>query len=411
MLSVTSQTKSKKSNFIKSLSQLVTGSLVSQALNFIFIPILARLYSPSSFAHMAVFASLVTVVGTNLMLRYEQAFVLTTNEEEPKLLALCSLLALALFFPLAAIFSIIYGVYYGLSIVIIAVGYAYYRFNVQVLNKEGKYFFISTSAVMLTLIYVFTSLALSHFYYIEKGLLLARAVSYVSVGVFSLFLLHALIGKAKRVSFSGIKEVSKKYLGFFKFSLPADVVSLLVLQLPIIMMPHFYGLKNTGFYSMCFSLLSVPVALISSNVGTVYREHAVKDYRELGNCYQTTIKTMGALACIALIPFLIVFFGAHYLFDLFLGGKWQGVGVYARVFSLQFYFAFVVSPLSYLVYITGKQHIDFIWQGVLFIGVLSCFFYNFWFGSFYSFVVSFTVFYSIMYIIYIPILLKMARAD
>ena len=411
MLSVTSQTKSKKSNFIKSLSQLVTGSLVSQALSFIFIPILARLYSPSSFAHMAVFASLVTVVGTNLMLRYEQAFVLTTNEEEPKLLALCSLLALALFFPSAAIFSIIYGVYYGLSIVIIAVGYAYYRFNVQVLNKAGKYFFISTSAVMLTLIYVFTSLALSHFYHIEKGLLLARAVSYVSVGVFSLFLLHALIGKAKRVSFSGLKEVSKKYLGFFKFSLPADVVSLLVSQLPIIMMPHFYGLKNTGFYSMCFSLLSVPVALISSNVGTVYREHAVKDYRELGNCYQITIKTMGALACIALIPFLIVFFGAHYLFDLFLGGKWQGVGVYARVFSFQFYFAFVVSPLSYLVYITGKQHIDFIWQGVLFIGVLSCFFYNFWSGSFCSFVVSFTVFYSIMYIIYIPILLKMARAD
>lgn len=264
---------------------------------------------------------------------------------------------------------------------------------------------------MLTLIYVFTSLALSHFYYIEKGLLLARAVSYVSVGVFSLFLLHALIREAKRVSFSGVKEVSKKYLGFFKFSFPAGVVSLLVSQLPIIMMPHFYGLKNTGFYSMCFSLLSVPVALISSNIGTVYREHAVKDYRELGNCYQITIKTMGTLACIALIPFLIVFFGAHYLFDLFLGGKWQGVGVYARVFSFQFYFAFVVSPLTFLVYIVGKQYINCIWQGVLLIGALSCFFYNFWFGSFYSFIVSFTVFYTIMYISYIPILLKIARAD
>jgi O-antigen/teichoic acid export membrane protein len=411
LLSVTSQSKSEKSNFIKSFSQLLTGSLVSQALNFIFIPVLARLYSPSYFAQMAVFASLVTVLGANLMLRYEQAFVLTTHEEEPKLLALCSLLALVLFFPLAAIFSIIYGVYYGLSIVIIAVGYAYYRFNIQVLNKEGKYFFISTSAVMLTLIYVFTSLALSHFYYIEKGLLLARALSYISVGAFSLFLLQALIGKAKQVSFSGVKEVSKKYLGFFKFSLPAGVLSLLVSQLPIIMMPHFYGLKNTGFYSMCFSLLSVPVSLISSNIGTVYREHAVNDCRELGNCYQITIKTMSTLARIALIPFLIVFFGAHYLFDLFLGGKWQGAGVYARVFSFQFYFAFVVSPLTYLVYIVGKQHIDFIWQGVLFVGVLSCFFYNLWFGSFYSFVVSFTVFYSIMYIIYIPILLKMARAD
>jgi len=59
---------------------------------------------------------------------------------------------------------------------------------------------------------------------------------------------------------------------------------------------------------------------------------------------------------------VFIAFGAEPIFALVFGEAWLGAGTMALWLLPRFVIGFVASPLSYMVYIAGKQHLDLIWQ-------------------------------------------------
>ena len=98
-----------KNTFARGVSVLVGGTAGAQLLTVLAAPILTRLYSPEDFGLLAVYASLLGLIGVVASLRYELAIPLPESDEEAAHVMVLSLLILLGMTVLTAIVMTIFG--------------------------------------------------------------------------------------------------------------------------------------------------------------------------------------------------------------------------------------------------------------------------------------------------------------
>ena len=76
----------KNSDFIKSLTVLLTGTLIAQAIGYLLAPILTRLYTPSEIGELGFYLRLTGFLSAIATLRYELAISLPKNHGHSYLL-------------------------------------------------------------------------------------------------------------------------------------------------------------------------------------------------------------------------------------------------------------------------------------------------------------------------------------
>jgi O-antigen/teichoic acid export membrane protein len=69
-----------KGSFVQNSAWMFSSSGLSIAIQFLFFPILARIYSPEEYGLFGVFNFYTTALGTAVTLGYSQAFVLPQSE-------------------------------------------------------------------------------------------------------------------------------------------------------------------------------------------------------------------------------------------------------------------------------------------------------------------------------------------
>jgi len=104
-------------------------------------------------------------------------------------------------------------------------------------------------------------------------------------------------------------------------------------------------------------------------VQDVFKRHAAIAFAQLGNC-AAIYKNM----FVVLVPGGVIFIAITWaigeqMFILVFGEEWREAGKYAVLLSPLFALGFVVSPLSYIIYIVNRQYVDLIWQVTLLLTV------------------------------------------
>ena len=74
--------KIKSSTYIKQIATLMSGTLFSQALMLLIIPILTRIYTPAEFGVYSLFFSITMIVGLVSSLKYDQAIMLPKDDKD-----------------------------------------------------------------------------------------------------------------------------------------------------------------------------------------------------------------------------------------------------------------------------------------------------------------------------------------
>ena len=203
----------------------------------------------------------------------------------------------------------------------------------------------------------------------------------------------------------------KRYKAFPFFSIPSDMINVITNQIPVFLINKFFGGFILGNYSLVDKILSVPITMIGRSVLDVFKQRASYDYNLNGNCKKIFIKTFKTLLLLSIIPTLLLFFLAPPLFHIIFGEKWLIAGDFARIMSVLFFFRFIVSPLSYLLYIAEKQIYDMIWQICLFVTTLLSFGIGVHYNNIKIALLCFSISYSIMYIFYLALSYKCAKGD
>ena len=389
-----------KSEFSRNVLTLMTGTTIAQAIPIAISPILTRIYTPEDFGVLALYLSIVMLFSSVVAGKYELSILIPKHEKDAKNLVLLSisisfiislvLLVVTLIFSNQIVIllknpDIKYWLYLApINIFIISTVSILYYYN----NRNKNYRLLSTNQILQSSIQGFTNVIIGLITNIKGGLILGTFFG----NIFSFFYLFFNTKDSFReFSFNKYRlyALSKKYVKFPRFMIVSGFLENLSAQLPVFMISSLFGSHILGLFSLSQRIVKIPLGIIGSSIGNVFREEAAKQLNENGTCRGLFANTLKKLIIIATIPFVIFYFIAPELFGFVFGKEWYKAGEYAQILTILFYFQFITSPLSNMFMIAQKQQYDLILQIYLVISV------------FCSFIIGYKVFNSVEYSLYI----------
>ena len=354
-----------RNQFLKNVSTLAFGTIISQAIVVGTSPILSRIYSEESFGILSVFTSITVFFAVVSTGRYELALGLPESREKAtkifKLILKIGLFVSVFYFFLIFLLKNILSIsdktgflssgmeYFApLYILLIAVysacGYWQQR------SKNYKQITIANAIQVISATLFSVVFGLLH---VETGLIIALIIGILSSNLYLLSKDKTLIRSLLQAT--ELKSVAKEYSSFPRYMIFSDLSLTASQQFIPVLFSILFNSSIVGFYAMANRLIRLPNIVITSAIGNVFRNDAIDEIRINGNCRILYMATFKKLTLMSIPIYIFVFFLSPTLFRLFLGEKWETAGLFARILSVMLMFEFVAVPLSTIFYIRKKQ--------------------------------------------------------
>lgn len=407
-----------KSEFSRNVLTLMTGTTIAQAIPIAISPILTRIYTPEDFGVFALYMAIVSIVAVMATGRYELAIMLPKKDEDAfNIVALSvfiaitiSLITLIIIFLLNEQITQLIGnpevsnwlYMMPLSIFITGLYQSLNHWN----SRKKQFKTLSTNRVL-------HSGSVASFQ-LGMGCSGLGASGLIAGGVLGQSLATAnLVNKIRKEDkqfFSSLKNIKqlalfKRYKNFPKFDVPSAVLNVGAAQIPNVLFSVLYAPMFAGYFYLTQRVLQAPITLVSSSILDVFKQRATYDYQKLGNARIIYQKTFLTLILIGLPPTLLLFFFIQDLFTFIFGEEWRVSGEYAQIMLPALFLRFIANPLSFMFYITEKQHWNLVCMVFLFLGVVSSFFV---FNSAYEVVIGVSCTYVAYYILHLVLSCKLA---
>ena len=408
-----------KNAFARGVSVLVGCTASAQILLVLAAPILTRLYTPEDFGLLAVYASLLALIGVISSLRYELAIPLPEDDIEAANVAVLSLLLVAISTALTAVLVLMLGTsiaellgvpvlanYLWLLPLGVLLSGAYSVFNYWSVRTKR---FSTIAQTKLTQAIATLVIQLATFKFGGIGLLLGQ-VAGQSAGTTSLARPALAMQVFKKVSWNGMKNALVRYQRFPIFTTWSGLANTAGHQLPPIMFSAFFSAGAAGLYALAHRILMLPSSLIGTAIGSVFLSHAAEAHRKegLGDLYE---KLQDKLIRIGLPPAIILVFVGPSLFALVFGESWRSAGQFAQWLAAGVFAGFVVSPLSMVFSILEKQDTGLVLQLNLFFLRLAAIVIGASFSNLFLTVALYSAASLLGYLAYIVVMSRMTRVS
>lgn len=354
-----------RSEFVKNILKLITGTAIAQLLTIAFSPIVQRLFTQEEWGFFALVSSIYGVVALVAGGRYEVALLVPKrNVDAVNLLGLSLLVNLAfalLFYAVLFLLSLAgwggkLGIwYYLLPVFVLLVGFS--QSLVAWNNRRKRYREIATFRISQSLFNnVFTiSTSLAKFSF--NGILaayLGSAILTVFVGIYQVKADFRLI--VNGVRWKRMLYVGKKYARFPLINSFQALLDALQINGLIYIISFLFGNYYVGIFSLAIRILFIPMNFVGSAIAQVFYQEAtslIHQKQPLMPLLKRTVK----MSSLFIIPvFLVLFFGGPYLFSFVYGKEWVGSGVYARYLAAWVCADFIRASLSQVPLIFNKHH-------------------------------------------------------
>ncbi len=380
-----------ENDFAKSVTTLVSGTVLSQLIVFALSPIISRLYSPEETANFSIYTRIIIFVSTLATARFESALALPRrNEHAFSLYRLIVQLILISFF-VSIFLSIIY-VLFGLrnkdeSFIYLMIPIGFVPLCMMNIGngwamRLGQFKEVSRFRIVNSLSMNFSNVIFGYLGLGYKGLILGYVVGVSIPGAWFTRKYHLL--KLKYKDFSRRKRkniIGKTYIEFPKVNLPHALMDI-TRELLIVFFILLYFTKNElGSYDFSFKMLKLPLTVIGGAIGQVYFQKIASKKNQGESIFEITKQTMRNLFLISIIPFTVLYFFGENLFSIVFGKEWALAGRYSEIMAPWLMMNLIVSPVSQLPVVVGKLKAFFLvglFGSILLIGFLcSPYFFEF----------------------------------
>lgn len=351
------------------------GVAVANAVSFLSMPLLARLYGSESFGIFAVYYSLANLIGIPSNLRLELAVPIADGEKDADnvstlaaISAVCVSGVFAIGFLFAwprSLFSTVpqgYTIWALTAVSIFVVGIS--QVFIQRCIRQGRLRTLSIRPVIERLGFVTFAFAAFRMHNTETGLIWAQMLAFVAA-----FICTLGAWWIPSVSFATIG----KYLDFPKKNLPSTFLQLASSQIPMLVYARYFTATELGFLSLAQRLIDSPISLLSGSLLVVYYRRLLLADR--GQFRRIFIRTVSLGALVLLPPCLIAGVFADPILNLLFGVKWAGshpffVVLLPLAFS-KMLFTIHQSFFIVLRRLTAELHLSIALFGAQFIGILA----------------------------------------
>jgi O-antigen/teichoic acid export membrane protein len=391
--------------FLKNVSTLAAGTIISQLILFISSPILTRLFSASDFGVLALFNSVAVMAAILTTGRYEFAVGLPEkNEKASNVVGLITILAflVSLVYLVIIIFlknwageKLMHNEFIGLPVVYLVplMTYAIACFTAfQYWNQRFKsYRLIAIANSILIILGVILNIAFGLLGFKRFGLIYSLVLSQI-LAIGPVFFFFYKSGYFQIIKLKELLALAKEYKNFPKYMLVSDLSLTTSQQIVPVILTILFNSATVGLFALANRMLKVPGIVFTSSIGNVFRNEAIDVIRISGNCEQLYLSTLKKLIILAVPAFGFLAIFSPQLFTLAFGKNWAESGYFARLICIGMMFDFLATPLNTLFYVVNKQKLYMQLQffNALF-GILFIYLGNWIFGSAYYSVLFFSI--------------------
>lgn len=354
-----------RSNFMKSVLVLMTGTVLAQGIGVIIMPFLTRIYDPEALGELNIYIRLVGLVSGVATARFEISLPLPKYEGHSFLLyklslriAMYSLLAMGV---VGALYYLIKPVsVYNLWFLTISIASTFFIVfinlgtNWSIRNKTFKAISrqkIVNAFVSNGLRYGFGYLSLG-----SLGLLLATLIGYM---VSSIWYIRDFVrlreGVYKNYSKKKNKVLVKEYREFPLVNLPHVALDLGRELLIAVLITYYFGLEIFGLYSVSVMILRMPLTIIGASIGQVFYGEISEMVNQGKSVLPILKKTIITLLFLSIVPFSLIYFFGEPIFEFVLGSGYSESGFYSEIMAVWLMTLFLIAPTSSLPLVLKRQ--------------------------------------------------------
>ncbi|MEM9983911.1 MAG: lipopolysaccharide biosynthesis protein [Bacteroidota bacterium] len=350
---------------------LLSGSVIAQLIAVGLLPWLGLLYPAEAFGIQGIFVATVITLLVSINGGFDQAIMLPDEEgEAQQLLKLSRVIALvgaglaalllallgSWFWPLMDADELVGPWQYLLPLSLLAEG------QIQplrvMLNRRGAYRGLSASRLVQAIVTGGIMVAAGYLVGGFEGLLLGWVIGAWAAWAWMEVVLwrHPALEAGKGLP--SLRQVAQTYRDFPQKAIGAGWLNAFSRQLPLYLLPAFYGKEVAGYYFMAQRVLLMPLGLISQAIGEVYYRQATQAFQQGARALQElTDRTVRQLAGMGLIPLLGVMLLGPWAVEWIFGAEWTQTGFFVRWLMPWLYLRFITSPITGLIDI--KRRLDF----------------------------------------------------
>ncbi len=357
------------------------GGLGAQLLNFGFLPLLSRVYSPHAYAGWAIVVLAATLIGSTACLRLELAIVLPRDEIGGRTtfwlcmsLGVVTTLLVALAVSTPQVRSALAHEGAGGARLTVLVPLLTLFFSLSLIMqywciRQQAFALHSLSTIALAAFTNGAHLLLGRFRSNDEGsLLIGSAVGQggtallLAVGLLAIGKLPSLRG----IELAGLRAAFRTHRHFALFSTPYTLLNFVRDRTTLYLLEVYLSRAQVGYYALTQRLTTAPVSLVAGSLRPViFQSAAAEGIESVGPRIQ---RLMSALAVVT-SPLVVLFiFNSAELFQTFFGPEWRPAGRMGLFLVWPAYTFLFSTWLDRLLDVMGKQRLALFLQSVFSVG-------------------------------------------
>lgn len=407
----------------KNLRSLLSGTVISQLIPIMFMPVVTRLYDPADIGQISIYLSFFNFAVMLLSCRYDSALLVSQDDECLLIIRLSIILVLinacisAIFFGILVHYEIFgFGViseFMAFVLLISLVGYGCFIVLRNWALRLGIAKPINQAAIMRSATNTFARILFGLFSIGSLGLFISEIIGSWAALISLTNRIRGEYRKKPLYNFVNIKAVMVKYSRYALYELPSTALNQLALALPVPIVASLYGLEPAGWFAMARLIYAVPIGQIGRVAADVFQIEISNFLRsqEVEKLTGTFYKFSFWLALIGLIPLLLALYVLPSLVSIIFGNEWRQMGDIVGYMAPWMYLGLVVGSLSRVLSLLQKQNIKLVYDFFSLLSVLGLYWLssveNLEYEKFFSYL---TIIMSLAYIIYYVSMMQAIRS-
>jgi O-antigen/teichoic acid export membrane protein len=310
---------------------LMTGAMGGQALAFIALPLIARLYTPDQLGAFQIMLAFCNTLGAVSALSLERTQLLDIGPRRKAYLgglSLATVLTASLIsVPGYLLFTLITP---GAPLFVAGVPVLFFVLSMTLFR--GLFLIEYTTAIATerdrtATFSVFVKDIVRIALRIGLGLTALNPVGLFVAGVADWFVGTVLLyrkGKMRWPSQLKRRALLRRFRDYPLFYAPATALTSLTGQMPVLLLGSFYSVREAGLYSLAFLLLDRPSRILAKASGDVLMQGMARSSE--GKSRNAVVQKAIVLSALNLPILLLIAFITYLMADTLLGSDWTGAG-------------------------------------------------------------------------------------
>lgn len=350
------------------LAKLVSGTALGHLINIISLPILSRLYTPEQYGDYAIFFSYCSIFLSAVSFRLE--FKIQEIPDKEKLAFLSSVFFLSTFI------SIICSALFFIFVVYDLIGYGALN---PLMTFVVFFFFVCHSAFLLLRYYKLSHSEYSSVARMEIDKSIGRSTSQIALGLVTSFNFLAigdvlsrlfpvtkiilqirtqLVASLSTIRYQDVKQLMKDHYGYSIKGVITTIINALSFAIIIPLLSQTFNEAAAGEYAFIYRVLTLPMALVGMAVADAFQN----DYLSSQSKWRTFKKYSRNLLLVSLVLFSSIYLIGGPVLSFVLGPEWTMVEQLVRPLCMMLFAAFIVSPVSRVLYPINKVNLKLIYD-------------------------------------------------